>query len=388
MPRRKLWQIDASWHCLVIGTCLTPAEARACASKAGHDTDGIEDFRMHHACVQVACDRSRPLSRSLHRKLETKHARTVRAFERARDAASLAALWDERREAGEIGASLWALATHANLDETLRERVYGEVHMLQHAAGLDNAGSLRESARTRARIEALEAALAGERVEFAARLEAERARRVELERELAARRAVEPSPSTARNGDAEARARLAERVDALGRANTCQTGIIDGLRAREAEARAELTAADAARDALAADIVRLEALVDDLLEARSAPSSPLAAPNLPARSLCGRCVLVIGGDPSQCKRYKALVEQADGTFLHHDGGKEQRGARVAELVRRADAVLLPTDRVSHEAMLRAKRLCRAEAKPMVFLERGNIASFADGLASLTVVDEA
>lgn len=382
MPRRKLWQIDPSWHCLVIGTCLTPDEARACAAKAGHETTGIEDFRMHHACVQVAADRSRPLARALHKRLEAKHARTVRAFERARTVAALGALWDGCRDAGTIGPALWALATHADLDEELRERTYGEVHMLQHAAGLDHAGTRRDRTRRDARVEALEAALAAERSDAATRLEAERARRVELERELGAERARASPPPAAirRSGDAEARTRLAERVDALGRANICQTGIIDGLRAREAEARVELAAAEAARDALAADLVRLEALVDGLLDARAAPASP-ARPT--PRSLCGRCVLVIGGDPSQCRRYKALVEEADGTFLHHDGGKEDRGTRVAELVRRADAVLLPTDRVSHEAMHRAKRLCRAEAKPMIFLERSSIASFANGLDSLT-----
>ena len=384
--RLKLWQVDASWHCLIVGTCLTPAEARAAAARAGHDTDGIEDFRVHHACVHVAADRSRPLARALHKRLEAKHARTARAFSRARTVAALGALWDEHRERGGIGGALWALATHPALDEDLRERVYGEVHMLQHACGHDAAGVRRADARRDARVESLEARLVEERAEAAARLEAERGRAAGLERRLVeerARRAPTPAAEPAREGDADARARLAERVDALSRANACQGAIIDGLRAREADARATLAAAEAAREALAADLARLESLVDGLLDAR-APDARAAPPDeaRPATSLCGRCVLVIGGDPTQCKRYRALVEQADGTFLHHDGGVEDRGARVTDLVRRADAVLCPTDRVSHEAMRRAKRACRSEAKPMIFLERGNIASFASGLESL------
>ena len=384
--RPKLWQVDASWHCLIVGTCLTPAEARAAAVRAGHDTGGVADFQVHHACVHNAADRSRPLARALHKRLEAKHARTVRAFARACDVDALAALWDEHRERGVIGGALWALATHAALDDDLRERVYGEVHMLQHACGLDAAGTRRADARRDARVEALEGRLVEERAEAAARLEAERGRAAELERRLVeerARRTPPPAAEPAREGDADARARLAERVDALIRANACQNSIIDGLRAREADARATLAAAEAAREALAADLERLEALVDGLLDAREPTAADASRDGArPAPSLCGRCVLVIGGDPSQCKRYRALVEGADGTFLHHDGGVEDRGARVRDLVRRADAVLCPTDRVSHEAMHRAKRACRSEAKPMIFLERGNIASFASGLESL------
>ena len=228
--RLKLWQVDPSWHCPIVGTCLTPAEARAAASKAGHDTDGIEDFRVHHACVHVAADRSRALARALHKRLEAKHARSVRAFARARDVDALAALWDEHRERGTIGGAPWALATHAALDEDLRERVYGEVHMLQHACGLDAAGARRADARRDARAEALEGRLVEERAEAAARLEAERGRAAELERRLVERRrgpgraragpraprgcrAVPDRPGQPR-GDAPCQARVPERGEA------------------------------------------------------------------------------------------------------------------------------------------------------------------------------
>ena len=382
MGRAKLWQVDRNWHCLIVGTCLTVEETREAAIDAGHEVEGIADYEMHHACVQVAADRSRPLARALHKRLEAKHARTVRRFDRERDAAALGRLWDEHRDGGGYGGALWALATHPRADEALRERAYGEVHMLQHATGRDAAGAHRREAKLEARVAALESRLADVRAEADARArvaaEREASLRHELDRARAeARRAQassRPAPASAAGateGDlARARSRLATTREVAARRAT----LVRELRARETHARAELSVVGAARDAVTRELERLEALVSGLVDRREAAA--------PGGSLCGRCVLVIGGDPNQCRRYRALVESADGTFLHHDGGVEERSVRVAELVRRADAVVCPTSRVSHDAMHRAKRLCRAEAKPMIFLERDGLASFADGLAAL------
>ena len=46
---------------------------------------------------------------------------------------------------------------------------------------------------------------------------------------------------------------------------------------------------------------------------------------------------------------------------------------------KADAVVFPTDCVSHDAALQVKRLCRQTMKPFVPLRSSGVASFVAGL---------
>ena len=376
--RRKLWQIQQHLHCLVIGTCLSIDQVRRLATRAGFENDALSDYDIHHACVHAANDRQHPLTLALQRACEARHARHVRRFARVRNPDELRTLWRAHRDEGDIAGPLWALVTHAGRDDELIVEVFGEVHMLQHGTvsrentlrqGLVEARSRSDQA-VRERDEALERsnALRIERDTLSNELDASR---LEFER-LRARLQQRTTPA-APDGD--------------GRRLQRQERLIVSLRERDAAQRGALLAARSKGQASAADVRRLECVLTQLLDTTPDDGSPLSdkrkMPNEDAPTLCGRCVLVIGGQPRQCRHFRALVEAHDGVFLHHDGGVESKATRVADLVRRADAVLCPTEQISHDAMRRAKRLCRADAKPMLFLQRSSLAAFADGLATLS-----
>ena len=409
--RSKLWQLDNRYHCLVLGTCLDVGEVRALATKSGFEHDELEDYEIHHACVHAAKDRQHPMTRAIQKRLEEKYARDIRLFARERDTAGRRALWEKRREEGDIGGALWALATQAGRDLDLLDTVYGQVHMLQHGTCAREAKLRRRVARYRQQLETLGAEHEDDRERLVAQLDAARERTRSRERELADCRAelaaARATALAAERGASAARERpdrvrtddpsadadraaghgapdLPARLDAARTTVARQTALIDKLRSRAARHRAE-RARDAERHAaLQADASRLERLVERLL-GREAAGDPDAVPAAPGErpTLCGRCVLVIGGQANQCRHYRALVEASEGVFLHHDGGVEDKPARVAELVRRADAVLCPTEQVSHDAMRRAKRLCRAEDKPMIYMQRASLAAFADSLEQLS-----
>ena len=97
----------------------------------------------------------------------------------------------------------------------------------------------------------------------------------------------------------------------------------------------------------------------------------------------GRCLLYVGGRQQTVHRLRTLVEEWNGQFLHHDGGIERSLAELARAVSKADAVVFPTDCVSHNAALKVKRLCDQTMKPYVPLRTSGIASFVavvrDGL---------
>jgi hypothetical protein len=91
--------------------------------------------------------------------------------------------------------------------------------------------------------------------------------------------------------------------------------------------------------------------------------------------LKGVRLLYVGGRPGQIPRIRAFVEAAQGEFLHHDGGVEERKGLLAGLVGRADAVFFPVDCISHEAAGGLKRLCRQAAKPYLPLRSASLTSF-------------
>jgi hypothetical protein len=99
-------------------------------------------------------------------------------------------------------------------------------------------------------------------------------------------------------------------------------------------------------------------------------------------ALDGLSLLYVGGRPNQLGHLRDLGERLGATFLHHDGGVEDRSGLLAGLVSRADVVLFPVDCVSHEAALAVKRLCRQADKPFLPLRSAGLGSFFAALAGL------
>jgi hypothetical protein len=120
------------------------------------------------------------------------------------------------------------------------------------------------------------------------------------------------------------------------------------VRRRErAEQRYEMaqTALSKANAALGAACDEAQHLREELDAAEAQLSSTTGADSgdlchLPA-NLKGVRLLYVGGRPGQIPRLRAFVEAAQGEFLHHDGGVEERKGLLAGLVGRADAVFFP-----------------------------------------------
>ena len=96
----------------------------------------------------------------------------------------------------------------------------------------------------------------------------------------------------------------------------------------------------------------------------------------------GHHLLYVGGRQAVINRLRPLVNSWNGQFLHHDGGVEMSMSELAGAVSKADAVVFPTDCVSHKAMLVVKQLCRQSMKPYVPLRTSGVASFVFGLSAV------
>lgn len=104
----------------------------------------------------------------------------------------------------------------------------------------------------------------------------------------------------------------------------------------------------------------------------------------PGLDLCGRCVLYVGGQHSLVRHYRQVVENCGGRFIHHDGGREDHRTKLGEMLGRADAVICPVNCVSHDACLRAKRLCKHQVKPFIALRSAGLSALALGLERVVV----
>jgi hypothetical protein len=97
----------------------------------------------------------------------------------------------------------------------------------------------------------------------------------------------------------------------------------------------------------------------------------------------GRCVLCVGGRTALLSQYRALAERLGIRLVHHDGGQEESLSRLPDLINGADAVLCPTDCVSHAAYYKLKQHCKRTGKPCLLFKGAGVSGFAVALARLS-----
>lgn len=368
MRHKKLWELDARFHCPVIGTCLTLEELRRLARKAGIVGGTASEYELHRRLVHAA-ESGVYDTRLVQKWLDRKFAPVLARFHACKSPAGIEALW-ERVSA----AAFWALLTHPLASAELVQRAYGEVRMLSHLAGHSNHSARHDLAMLKRRVAELEEVQAWtaeasrlriKELERRAEELAERAQRVDvLERELAATRtrltALESGEALARlDAEKESLAQKFEHV--LWRSSAPDT-----------QAAPTLTA------------ISTDSASPEAPGGRCPPQCDAAeAGDCPGPDLCGRRVLYVGGRNRQVAHFRGLVARRNGELLHHDGGLSESTARLDAMIHRADAVLYPVDCVSHDACLRIKHLCKRTTKRFVPLRTASLACFLDGLREVT-----
>ncbi len=367
----RLWDLHASLHCSIIGTCLTTADLRQVLNKAGFlGIEHASDHELHAKAVALCCKRQ-DASKLLHKALDRKHRSTINRFSSAKESGQVRALWDSYLEKGEIPGAYWAVVTHSHADEDLVRHVFGDVHMLSHLVGASNRADIRrlrqleeENAALHEKAQRQETCL---RETIAERDETIRDLRAALEDALVTR-SVENSSQSALEAGIEGAAtgvtadldqklkrqagRLAERLDAITHELADLKEECSHWRLRSLELEAELEAADRCL------------------------SSGDGGARRSKNDLSGKTLLYVGGRANQVPQLKRLAEEFGAAFLHHDGGVEDNSHSLASLAARADAVLFPVDCISHRAVITVKRVCGQLGKTYFPLRSSGLTSFA------------
>ena len=396
--RRTLWEIWDGYHCSICGTCLSFAELRKIAAKAGLYFEPDEtEHGIHGHFVQLASKPGR-VSKLMQKILDRKYRSALERFRRAKSESELVDLWSRAMAEGDVPGPYWALMTHPCTTRTLMVHAFGEVHMLSHLAGATNRADIR-----RLRI------LEGERQELSEQLTAARQRLSEREvenRSLATEhgnevRALHDRLKSARAAEVrleqlEKRLRAFEDGEALrasgARNAALQSELGEARRSHREEVKRrsalehELSALRAAHQETSSTVRALNAECDALetvLQSGIDGVNDGATSTGAAVDLCGRRVAYVGGRAGIVSHFRTLVERLNGHFIYHDGGIEDHEGQLGRILGQADVVLCPVDCVSHRASLRAKTFCKRTAKPFVPLRSAGLSSFVTGLRQAT-----
>lgn len=371
--RRRLAGLDPQLHCSVLGTCLPMDELRR-RLRPVLAVDGLSDLDLHHEAVRLA-SQDAEVGRLLHKALDRRHAAVLQRFAGARDDAALARLWDEALQAGEVPGAYWAVLTHRQATPALRQRVFGEVHMLSHQLGASHRAELRrlaaleaEHAEARVRAERQQQrllTLAAERDAALAELGALQGALGALQQALATLRAqvaaAEPPCGAA----------LADAVAVQTRRRELAEGALQAARDEAARLATELQHLRGQAAVLGQELAAAEQQLRDGLAPAEGPT--------PVAALQGRRVLYVGGRPSSQPAIRALVQRAGGDYQRHDGGLEDRKGLLAAALAWADWVVFPVDCVDHDSALALKRACQRQGRRFAALRSAGVASFAAAL---------
>ncbi|NLZ17165.1 MAG: DUF2325 domain-containing protein [Desulfobulbaceae bacterium] len=408
--RKRLWDIDAHFLCSLMGLCLSRGEQRRLARERVYGLDArASDYQLHAAFVSLGkqCD-SR--GKALNKYLEKKYRPALRRYAEVTDEATLRKLWRQDCDQCREAQAWWHLLTHPSSGTALLEELYGELHMLGHEAlGLIR-NERSKNAALQNRLTMLEEVLASERV--AQQQERERFDVVlsELHGQLASQSGLEWENQELAKENERLRGQKAamldgtlihqsqERVAALQEENNRlrdghevleeELGMYRHLAHKSSEREkgysAELEALRAQYAELAAELLAAEQRLrlQAAQEAACTSCEQCGTDACPGVNLCGKTVLYVGGHHKMVPHYRRVVEEAGGSFLHHDGGVESARSLLPSMLSSADAVMCPIDCVSHDACVCVKKMCKRLSKPCVLMRSSGLSSLARGLDEL------
>jgi hypothetical protein len=377
--RTKIWELSSHLHCSIVGTCLSTAELRHVLAKTSPAADGSSEHDLHRRGVTLAGQRN-GAGKLLHKALDRKHRTSIARFDKASTVDEVRGEWRDAVKRGDVPGGYWAAMTHPAASDALVREIFGEVHMLSHLVGAANRADIRRLAELEAENDRLRAKLGRQQDQLRDGITRRDARIRELNDLLA--RHIGEEASAGQRDDPSERDALKGLVASLEQRLRCESNRRLAVEERLARRTEEL----ARERKQHAEVRRQEAILREELEAiepdvASGTAEVEAAPFSPA----GLSLLYVGGRADRLGHLRSLSEQRGVTFLHHDGGVDDRSGLLAGLVSRADIVMFPVDCVSHEAVTIVKRLCRRTAKHYVPLRSSGTSSYLSALARMTSV---
>ncbi len=387
VKRLKLWGLSRSYHCPIIGLCLSSADLERFAKRFHFNAPLNNAHALHVEAVCRVASRSR-VAETIHKHLDKLYQGYIRQFDAAKTDHDVLTLWNNCFSSGRIAGPLWAALTHKRISNEAREQIHDMVHMHMHEAVADLSA-------VRTRVTEIEQMLA----ETSAHLE--QVKEKHFRTELRLRQRLEQAAAEIRQLQQFRREddTMRQRLETLesGRTMIEMGQRLMQLATENEQLRIKAAQADELKQSLKnachsltelyreRDTLRIERnTLENLLITNSLDNCTDRKEADTARTDISlyNCILCVGGRSTLLPQYRALARQLGLELSHHDGGLEDALSRLPEMIYGASAVICPTDCVSHAAYYQVKRLCRLGHKPCLLFKGMGVSSFAAALAKI------
>ena len=377
--RRCIWELSTSFHCSIIGTCLTTIELRQVLAKIAPGIHQETDHELHGRAVLLAGRRD-AASKLLQKALDRRHRSAIGQFSKTRNAEELRKQWGAAVQRAEIPGAYWAVLTHPGATEDLVRHVFAEVHMLSHLVGAANRADIRRLRELESENVALQDKVARQQKQLRDAVVSREATIANLSDLLStAIASTQHGPRFPATSDSSERETMVRLVGDLRRRLASESANYERIERQLKRLAAELDQERKQRQVLEK---RQQELQDELDAAELSLTGqvPESGSNSErSTSLAGITLLYVGGRTRNIAQLRILAEERGAMFLHHDGGIDDRSGQLTSHVARADLVYFPVDCVSHNAVAVVKRVTRNLGKLYVPLRSSGLTSFVMAL---------
>jgi hypothetical protein len=321
------------------------------------------DYDLHRYFVSV-CSTKNIVSWYINKLLNHEHRQFIKYCLKLKTGAQLLETWKtiESCDLRSLSGYFWAMLCSKYASDHVKQRLYGDMHMISHIAGKKQKTSKAKGFEER-RI-------------LLSELEKKK-RKLETKNEQI--RTLKSEVLELKKGTRQRSSRaLSDESN-----NTDPVLLIEKYKAKLEQQKQVIT--------------HLSQRVDTLSQNRGGYHGQYTSKPIPVESvsdqtckgecqdctqndLCGKKVLYVGGFSRHRTRFKKMTESINGEFFYHDGGLHQSEHQLDGLVRKADVIFCPLDCVSHNAMGRIKNLVKAQCKDCVFLKSASLSSFKNEIS--------
>ncbi|MCW8929249.1 MAG: DUF2325 domain-containing protein [Gammaproteobacteria bacterium] len=370
--RRKIWELEHNYHCAVVGTCLTLAETRKLVSRFIINTNQLSEYDFHTSAVHMVSTNDR-YGKKFHSYLDKKFKSYITQSKKM-NLKELRSLWQSVLKTVDVIGVFWALITHPEANADIIKDAYGDIHMMSHLSGAGNRADVKQlkslqqernnfkhnSDLWQNRFQQEKIINEGLRTD----LEKQSNINQQLEQEITH---MQSKIDELLNHNSEQHRqqlnlkidKLTQHISHLKTSNQLLSQRIDDFKQKTQDSPKQPTIFN-----------------ENQTESEDGCHNCPIADSDDKEGLCGRCILYVGGRTSLTQHFKQLVENKDGTFLHHDGGIEKSHQELSGMIGQADVIVFPTNCVSHKAYWQLKKSCKKQHKPYKILNSSGLSSFS------------
>lgn len=376
----KLWELDDAYHCPIIGTCIDASELQRLADKLDFGDGSKQAFTLHVKAVGH-CRKRGAVAEGLQKFLDGRYADWLQRFARLQSSDEVLQMWKCCMDNGDVAGPLWAAFTHRHSGAALRQTLFSDMHMLSHQVGATQSADKRRLARLETENAQLRHLADARELRHQQQLNQLRQQISELEQQQqqAQQQWQQAQHQFQRLAQFESGQVYVEMGQQLMLQQAANQQMRSALRKQQQQSQQEKNLQQQLRQSqqreqqLEAERNALERLLlNDATAADTCASCPAAPRN----------VLYVGGRSAMASHYRQLAARIGIRLSHHDGGQEEALSRLPEMIQGVDAVLCPTDCISHSAYYQLKQHCKRNGTPCLFFRGAGVSSLAAAMERL------